>query len=109
MTSGVRWSREHPASVRINVPNKRAWYVVRGAWARIPRTTHHAPRTMLRNIAALQSQQIDEEAIRAGNSCGQLPEEAQSRVHVRPPADRRDQQAALQLRWRIRRWVMDFE
>src|SRR5712672_1086475 len=86
-TRGVRLSREQPRS----------------------RTTHHAPRTALRNIAALQSQQVHKQAVGSRNATGELPEKAQPRVHVRATSERRNEQASPELGRRVGRRIVRLE
>src|SRR6185503_20613658 len=105
MTNGVRESREHP--LMSNDPStKREKGEGRGTRRCAPeRTSPISPLPVLWNIAPLQSEQVHKQPIRAGNASGQLPEEAQAGVHIRATTQRRDQEAALELRHGLSRIV----
>src|SRR6266550_6323769 len=73
MTRGVRFPREQP--IRTSASS-----------ALRPRTP------------ASETQEVCEQSIRPRDAAGQLPEEAQTCVHVHAFAERRDEQAALERR-----------
>src|SRR6266536_5863348 len=60
----------------------------------------------LRNMRSSETQRIGKQPIGPRHTGGQLPEEAQPRVHVGAPAQRRDQERTLELRARA---VVGFE